>query len=155
MLSWVVLNFILVVYSNATQLTYSLKGLLAMGRRVIWIWSVRPSVQKFSWNWLFSFFRELNLVLGPMWCFVWQSQTFWKNVLPKNGENKPSPEFFECIGKFSFFSKFFIFLSVWSIIKVCITVILVCLKNFIFGKILVTEIWPKVLLANRIAGFLN
>ena len=64
MLSWVVLNFILVIYSNATQLTYSLIGLLAMARRVIWIRSVRPFVQRFSWNWLFSFFQELNMVLG-------------------------------------------------------------------------------------------
>ena len=57
MLSWVVLNFILVIYSSATQLTYSLRG-------VIWIRSVRLSVERFSWNWLFSFFQELNMVLG-------------------------------------------------------------------------------------------
>ena len=61
MLSPVALNFILVIYSNATQLTYSLIGLLAMARRVIWIRSVCPSVQKFSWNWLFSFFQELKI----------------------------------------------------------------------------------------------
>ena len=58
------LIFILVIYSNATQLTYSLIGLLAMARRVIWIRSVRLSAQKFSWNWLLSFFQKLNMVLG-------------------------------------------------------------------------------------------
>ena len=127
MLSWVVLNFILVIYSNATQLTYSLIGLLAMARRVIWIRSVRPSVQRFSWNWLFSFFQELNVVRGP--CGVVYNRK--KKVLsPQNGENRPSPGFFECIGKFSFFSQFFTFLSIWSIMKVYITVIAVCLNKF-------------------------
>ena len=111
MLSWVVLNFIHVIYSNATQLTYSLIGLLAMARRVIWIRSVRPSVQKFSWNWLFSFFRELNMVLGAMCCcYVWQSEFMKKMFYLQNGKNKPSPGFFECIGKLSFsqFLNFFI-----------------------------------------------
>ena len=131
MLSWVVLNFILVIYSNATQLIYSLIGLLAMARRVIWIRSVRPSVQKFSWNWLFSFFRELNMVLGAHVVLCMTEPDFLKKMFyPQNGENRPSPGFFECIGKFSFFSQFFIFLSIWSIMKVYITVILVCLRKF-------------------------
>ena len=104
MLSWVVLNFILVIYSNATQLTYSLIGLLAMARRVIWIRSVRPFVQRFSWNWLFSFFQELNMVLGAHMLLCLTRKCF-----TENGENKPSPGFFECIEKFSFFSYFFIF----------------------------------------------
>ena len=104
MLSWVVLNFILVIYSNATQLTYSLIGLLAMARRVIWIRSVRPSVQKFSWNWLFSFFRELNMVLGAHVVLCMTEPDFLKKMFyPQNGENRPSPGFFECIEKFSFF----------------------------------------------------
>ena len=48
------------------------------------------------------------------------------------------------------------FLPVWSIMKVCITVILVCLRtNSIFGKILVPEIWEKMLLANQIARSFN
>ena len=49
---------------------------------------------------------------------------------PQNGENRPSPGFFGCIGKFSFFSQFFTFLSIWSIMKVYITVIAVCLNKF-------------------------
>ena len=48
----------------------------------------------------------------------------------QNGENRPSPGFFEVIGKFSFFSQFFTFLSIWSIMKVYITVIAVCLNKF-------------------------
>ena len=111
MLSWVVLKFILVIYSNATQLTYSLVGLLTMARRVIWIRSVCPSVQKFSWNWLFSFFWELNMVLGAMWCYVWQPDFLKKMFYPQNGQNRPSPGFFECIGKFSFFSVLYFFIS--------------------------------------------
>ena len=129
MLSWVVLNFILVIYSNASQLTYSLIGLLTIARRVIWIRSVRPSVHKFSRNWLFSFFRELNMVLGAMWCYAWQPDFLKKMFYTQNGENRPSPGFFECIGS-SVFSQFFIFLSVWSIMKVYITVILVCSNKF-------------------------
>ena len=48
---------------------------------------------------------------------------------PKNGENRPSLWFFEYIGKFSFFSQFFNFFSIWSM-KVCIIVIAVCLNKF-------------------------
>ena len=108
MLSWVVLNFILVIYSNATQLTYSLIGLLVITRRVVWISSVRPSVQKFSWNWLFSFFRELNMVLGTHVVLCMTEPDFLKKMFySQNGEHRPRPGFFECIGKFSFFSYFF------------------------------------------------
>ena len=82
MLSWVVLNFVIVIYSNVTQLTYSFIGLLAMARRVIWIRSVRPSAQTFSWNWLFSFFRELNVVLGTHVVLCMTARFFEKNVLP-------------------------------------------------------------------------
>ena len=119
---------------QCAQLTYSLIGLLAMAR---------------SWNWLFIFFRELNMMLGAQVVLCITEQDFLKKMFySQNGENRPSPGFFECIEKFSF-------LSVWPIRKVYITVIPVCLKNFIFGKILVSEIWPKMLFANQIAGFFN
>ena len=78
MLRPVVLNFILVIYSNATQLTYSLIGLLAMAGRVIWIRSVHPSAQTFSWNWLLSFFRELDMVLEAHVVFCMTARFFWK-----------------------------------------------------------------------------
>ena len=119
---------------QCAQLTYSLIGPLAMAR---------------SWNWLFIFFRELNMMLGAQVVLCITEPDFLKKMFySQNGENRPSPGFFECIEKFSF-------LSVWPIRKVYITVIPVCLKNFIFGKILVSEKWPKMLFANQIAGFFN
>ena len=124
MLSWVVLNFILAIYRNATQLTYSLIGLLVMTRRVILLRSVRPSVQTFSWNWLFSFFGTQHGARDPCGVLYFLRIMFCR----QNGENKPRPGFFECIEKFFFF-QFFIFLSIWSIMKVYITVILVCLNK--------------------------
>ena len=91
----------------------TLIGLLAMARRVIWIRSVRPSVQKFSWNWLFSFFRELNVVLGVDVVLCMTKAHFLKKMFyPQNGENRSSPGFFECIGKFSFFLSSLFFISV-------------------------------------------
>ena len=45
----------------------------------------------------------------------------------KIGENRPSPGFFEST---FFFLVLYFFLSVWSIMKVCITVIPVCLNKF-------------------------
>ena len=65
MLSWVLLNFILVIYSNATPLIYSL---------------------------IYSGFLKI------MFC-------------SENGENRPNPGFFECIGKFSFFLRSLFFIS--------------------------------------------
>ena len=87
MLSWVVLNVILAIYSNATQSTYSLIGLMVMARRVIWIRSVRPSVQKFWWDWLFSFFRDFNIVLGAHVVLCMTEPDFLKKMFyAKNGE---------------------------------------------------------------------
>ena len=103
MLSWVLLKFILVIYSNASQLTYFLIGPLAMARRVIGIKSVRPSVWKFSWNWLFLFL-EFKMELGAHVMLCMTAPNFLEIMFcPKNGENRPSLGFFECIGKFSFF----------------------------------------------------
>ena len=48
---------------------------------------------------------------------------------PQNRENMPSLWFFECIGKFSLFSQFKFF-SIWSIMKVYITITAVCLNKF-------------------------
>ena len=111
MISWVVLNFVLVIYSNATQLTYSLMRLLAIVSRVICVRSVRPSVQKISWDWLFSFFQELNMLLGTQVVLCMTEPDFLKKMFyPQNGENRPSPGFFECIGKFSFFSVLYFFI---------------------------------------------
>ena len=51
-------------------------------------------------------------------------------LCPQNGENRPSLGFLECIEKFSFFSQFFNFVSIWSIMKVCFIVIAVYLNKF-------------------------
>ena len=74
---------------QCAQLTYSLIGLLAMAR---------------SWNWLFIFFRELNMMLGAQVVLCITEPDFLKKMFySQNGENRPRPGFFECIGKFSFF----------------------------------------------------
>ena len=112
MLSWVVLNFIIVIYSNATQLTYSFIGLLAMARRVIWISSVRPSAQKFSWNWLFSFFRQLNMVLEAHVVLCMTARFFEKNVLPSKRGKLTRPRILWMYGKIqSFFLVLNFFIS--------------------------------------------
>ena len=113
MVRLVVLNFILIIYSNATPWTCSLIRLLAMARRIIWITSVRPTVQKFSWNWIFSFFRELNMVLGTHVVLCMTEPDFFKKMFyPQNWENRPSPGFFEWIQKFIFFLSSLFFISV-------------------------------------------
>ena len=71
------------------------------------------------------------MVLGAHAVLCMIEPDFLKKMFyPQNGENRPSPGFFECIGKFSFFFLVLYFLSVWSIMKVCITVILVFLNKF-------------------------
>ena len=70
------------------------------------------------------------MVLGAHVVLFMTEADFLKIIFcPQNGENRPTPGFFECIGKFRFFPQFFIFLSIWSIAKVYITVILVCLNK--------------------------
>ena len=64
-----------------------------------------------------------------LWAHVVMGMTK-HDFCPQNGENKPSLEFFERVGKFSFFSQFFNFFSIWSIMKVYITEIAVCLNKF-------------------------
>ena len=100
MVSWIASNFILVIYNNAFQLNSHI-GPLAMARRVLWVRSVCPSVKKLSWNWV------LGVFCNSVFC-----QTPRKYFCPKNGENKPSLGFFECIENLvlSFF-------SIWSIVK--------------------------------------
>ena len=57
-------NFILVSYSNASQLIYSLIGPLTYKYGPIN--KVCPSLRKFSWNWLFSFFWNSKCPYGVM-----------------------------------------------------------------------------------------
>ena len=81
----------------------------AVAGRVLWIRvrpSVlpyfRPSVRKFSWDWLISFFWNSARCLGHMSCCAWQGWIFFlkKFFCPENGENGPKTGFFEFIGKF-------------------------------------------------------
>ena len=136
MLTWVVLNFILAIYSNASELTYSLIGTLATARRVIYMNKVCPSfclevfLELALW-----LFLELHIVLEIHVVLCMTARFFEIMFCPQNWENRPSLGFVECIGKFSFLSQFFNFLSIWSKIKVCITVITVCLNKF--------HIWEK------------
>ena len=108
MLSWVVLNFILVIYSNATQLTYSLIWLLVMARMVIWIRSVRPSVQKFSWNFL-VFSGTPHGVRDPCGVVYDRARLFEIHVLPQKWEKQTSPRVFEKVQ--SFFSALYFFIN--------------------------------------------
>ena len=81
------------------------------------------------------------MVLGALVMLCMTKPDFLKIIFcPKNGENRPSLGFFECMGKFSFFSQFFNFISIWSIMKVCIIVIAVCLNK------LDIEVFCKVIL---------
>ena len=70
-----VLSFILVINSNASQLTYSFIGPPAVVRRVLELRSVHPGL-KLSYNWLFSFFWNWTWCQGLMWCCAWQGQIF-------------------------------------------------------------------------------
>ena len=99
-------------------------------RKVIWIRSVRLSAQNFSWNWLLSFFQKLNMVLRAHVVSCMTARFFEKNVLPSKRVKLCRPRVLWMYRKVHFFSYFFIFLSVWSIMKVCITVIFVCLNKF-------------------------
>ena len=50
------------------------------------------------------------MVLGAHVVLCMTESDFLKIMFcPQNGENRPSPEFFESIGKFCFFSQFFTF----------------------------------------------
>ena len=76
---------------------------LAMAGRVPWIRvspSIRFSVQRFSWDWLISFFWNSARCQRPMWCCAWQNRIFEKKkkLLPqkwgKLAKNGPRIAFF-------------------------------------------------------------
>ena len=71
------------------------------------------------------------MMLGAHVMLCMTERDFLKIIFcPQNRENRPSPGFSECIGKFSFFFSVLYFLLIWSIRKVYITVIAVCLNKF-------------------------
>ena len=72
------------------------------------------------------------MVLGAHVVLCTTEPDFLKKVFcPKMGKiGQASGSLNVYIGKFSFFSQFFNFSSVWSIMKVHITVIAICLNKF-------------------------
>ena len=91
-----------------------------------------------------------------MWCRVWQRQIFWKSCfslkMRKIGQAQGSLNTWESS---VFFLNFFFFLSVWSIMKVYINVILVCLSKFLIYENSGSWDMPKMLLTNQITRFFN
>ena len=78
-----------------------------------------------------QFFLEFYMVLGTHVVLYMTEPDFLKIMYcPQNREKRPSLGFFECIGKFDFFSQFFKFFLIWTVMKVYITVIAVCLNKF-------------------------
>ena len=121
----------------------SVLGPLAMAGRVLWIGvslSVLlffcPSMQKFSWDWLVSFFLKLSIVLDAHVLLCEARPYFWKkSFCPQNWENGPKSGFFEFIGKISHF-----FLNL--VYKENLY-LLYCCTNPILAKNLISEIWVE------------
>ena len=141
MVSWVVLNVILVICSNYSQLTYFLFEPMVVVQKSTMNKSVRPSVWELSWNWLFLLFFGNQHGLREPCRVVYHRAGFFENKIfaRENGDNRPSLWFFKCIGKFTYY-----FFSTRSIMKVCTT----CCIVTQFGIILFPEIWTKMLLTN-------
>ena len=152
MLSWVCVNS-----PSIDLFSYRTPGHGQKGH----IRSVRTSVQTFSWTWLFTFFLELNMVLEAHVVLCMTEPDFLKIMFRhQNGENRPSPGFFEGIGKFSFFSQFFTFLSMKVIMKVYNESLYYCnccmLEQISYlGKFWLLRYGPKCSWPIRIAGFSN
>ena len=113
--------------------------------------SFHSSVQKFSWNWLVSFFSETHHGVRGLCGFLQGSARFFKKkyFVPKMEKMGLKIGFFEFIGKFSL--EFFLHL----VYKESSYYLLYSCTNPILGEIQVSEIWAKMLSANQIAGFLN
>ena len=133
MVSWVVLNVILVICRNYSQLTYFIFEPMVVVQKSPMNKSVRPSVRKLSWNWLFLLFFGNQHGLREPCGVVHHRAGFFENKIfaPKNGDNRPSLRFFKCIGKLSYY-----FFLMRSIMKVCTT----CCMVTQFGIILFPEI---------------
>ena len=79
-----------------------------------------------------QFFMELNIVLGAQVVLCMTEPDFLKIMFcPQIGEKSQAQgNVQEYIGKFFFFLSSSFFLSICSIMNVCITVIFVCLNKF-------------------------
>ena len=109
MLSWVVLNFVLVIYSNATELTYSYRtsGHGQKGH----INKVCPSFcSEVFLELALQFFLELHMLLGAPVVLYMTGPDFLKIMFcPQNGETRPRPGFFEKVQ--FFFSVLYLFIN--------------------------------------------
>ena len=90
--------------------------------------SIRPSVWKFSWNWLITFFWNSAWCQRPMRCCRWQSRIFFFD--PEWGK-WAKIGFFQFIGKFSHY----FFLNLVN--KEVLYYLLYSCRNPILGKNLV------------------
>ena len=75
-----------------------------------------------------QFFLELHMVLAAHVVLCMAARFFENHVLPLKWGKQDKPRVLW--KNLVFFSQFFIFSSIWSIMKVYITVILVCLNKF-------------------------
>ena len=138
MVSWVELNFAFVIYSNYSQLTYSLIGPLAMATRVLWIRSVLLSRIFLLIGSLV--FPGTQHCVGDAYSVIKDLDFLKKNIsAPKNGENRSSLGFFECIWKFSYYL-FQVYNNCCMLAKI--------LENFASWHMCQNVIWPI-----RLKGF--
>ena len=86
-----------------------------------------------------------------MWCYVWQPEFFKKMFYPKNGENRPSLGFFECIGKFSF--SYFFISTVYNE-KLCYCISCMLEQTSYLGKFWFLRYGPKCSWPIRLQDFL-
>ena len=128
-------EFTLVIYSNATQLSYRTPDHDQKGHMNNACLSFCSEV--FMELALQFFSGTQHCVRGPCGIVYDRARFFY----PQNGENISSLGFFECIGKFS---QFLIFLISAVYNEACITVILVCLNIFhIWNKFWFLRYGPK------------
>ena len=103
-----------------------------------------------------QFFLKPHMVLGAHVVLCMTKPNFLKKMFyPQNGENRPSPGFFECTEKFNFFTALYFFISLVynESLYYCKSYMLEQISYF--GKFWFLRYEPKMLFANQIAGFFN
>ena len=121
------------------------------GSYELWCLPFRPSVRKFSWDWLISFFWNsawffLKVSEAYTLCVTEPDFFFFLNFVPKNGENGPKIGFLGFIGKFSHL------FWIWSMKKVHIICCILALTRYL-GKIWFLRYGPKCSRPIRLQDF--
>ena len=152
MVSWFVLNFILVIYRSASHLTNSLIGPPVVAWRVLWI-QVCPFFRYEVFLELAqSFFLELSRVFRTYVVLYMRELGFLEIFLPqkmgKMGQNGPNTGFFEFIGKFSYC------FWLWSIMKVYIICCILAKISYL-AKIWFLRYRPKCSWPIRLQDFIR